>query len=115
MQSSALGDGPTTKALLAHGAHINARGMSLYAAARGNGDFRRSTALIEACLRDDGDIVRLLVTHGASINVHDNAGTTPLSAALWKSDGHLANFLVRRGARATNTERKRLQDLLNRE
>jgi len=112
MQSAALGDEPTIKVLLAHGANINARGRTMYAGGLGEGDFRGSTALIQACLRDDEDIVRLLLKHGARINVHDKVGTTPLSAAMWKSDWDLALFLIHSGARSTRAERKKITSRL---
>ncbi|MDQ2798029.1 MAG: ankyrin repeat domain-containing protein [Armatimonadota bacterium] len=85
MEAAILGDEPTVKVLLAHGAFINARGMSLYPGGRGR--YQDSSALIEACLRGDNEeVVRVLVEQGANVNVHDKGGTTPLSASMWKSD-----------------------------
>jgi ankyrin repeat protein len=105
MEAAALGDEPTLKALLAHGAFINARGMSLYAGGRGR--YQDSSALIEACLRSDNEeVIRTLVEHGANVNVHDKSGTTPLSASSWQSEWAIALFLVDHGARSTRVERK---------
>ena len=98
MEAAILGDEPTVKVILAHRAFINARGLSLYAGGR-EGDYRGSTALIDACLRGDNEeIVRTLVEQGAKVNVHDKDGTTPLSASMWKSDWAIAWFLVHHGA-----------------
>ena len=106
MEAAALGDEPVVRLLLFHGASIDARGLSLYLSGRGDGDYSNSTALLEACLRDDEAVVKLLVKRGANINAQDNSGTTPLSAAIWKSDWRVAQFLLDYGARSRLAERR---------
>ena len=45
-----------------------------------------SSLLVQCCIDDDFEMVQLLVSRGASLNVHDNEGWTPLHAAA--SCGH---------------------------
>jgi hypothetical protein len=62
------------------------------------------TALLEAIILGDGgpahtEIVRLLVAHGADVNLADRAGTTPLAHARKRGYREIASTLERAGAR----------------
>ena len=62
------------------------------------------TALLEAVILGDGgrahtDIVRLLITHGANVNLGDNQGVTPLQHAVQKQQNAIVALLRVAGAR----------------
>ena len=105
MESAALGNFPIVQTLLLHRARVNARGYTrMTGAPRGDGDYRQSTALIEACLRDGNDeIVLALLAHGADVNAVDKSGGTALSNSLWLSNWDQAQVLLAHGA---HTDRK---------
>jgi len=55
--------------------------------------------LITACGRsDNGDVIQLLLEHGAKVNVHDISGHTPLAVAGWKSEKDECALLRQYGA-----------------
>jgi len=63
------------------------------------------TALLEAIILGDGgpahtEIVRLLVAHGAKLQLADAQGVTPLAHAQARGQGAIAEILRRAGARA---------------
>ena len=105
MEAAALGNFPIVQALLAREARVNARGYTcMTGVPRGEGDYRQSTALIEACLRGDNDeIVSALLAHGADVNAVDKSGGTALSNSLWLSNWDQAQVLLAHGA---HTDRK---------
>ena len=49
--------------------------------------------------RGHADIVRLLLDHGADVNVKNKAGSTPLAIAVEKGRKAIAELLRRHGAR----------------
>ena len=62
------------------------------------------TALLEAIILGDGgpvhtEIVRLLVTHGASVQRADKQGVTPLAHAEQRGQRKIVEILQRAGAR----------------
>jgi hypothetical protein len=62
------------------------------------------TALLEAIVLGDGgpahtDIVRLLVAHGANVNLADRGGVTPLAHARARGQRAIAAILERAGGR----------------
>lgn len=78
----------TTLALLEKGADIEA------------GDARKRTPLLLVA-RETGDpkFARILIDHGANIDVIDKYGDTPLSLAAWRGFKPLVDLLLDRGAR----------------
>jgi len=98
---AALGDAPAVKALLAHGARVNARGVTCFGAmGHGEPDPHRSTALIDACCRSDNqEVIEILLRHGADVNARDASGNTPLGMAVWQSEWEEVRLLLRHGAR----------------
>jgi uncharacterized protein len=63
------------------------------------------TALLEAIILGDGgpahvEIVRLLVAHGASVQLADSQGVTPLAHARQRGQRAIVEILRRAGARA---------------
>jgi len=63
------------------------------------------TALLEAIILGDGgpahtEIVRLLVTHGAALNLPDAQGVTPLAHAQQRGQKAIVEILRRAGAKA---------------
>jgi len=62
------------------------------------------TALLEAIILGDGsksqtEIVRLLVNHGADVNIADKDGTTPLAHARNKGYGDIEGVLLKAGSK----------------
>jgi ankyrin repeat protein len=62
------------------------------------------TALLETVILGDGgpayvEIARLLVGHGADVNLPDNQGVTPLGHARQRGQGEIASILEAAGAR----------------
>lgn len=108
MEAATLGNYPIVRALLASGANVNARGYSLHLGApRGEGDYHRSTALIEACLRGDNEeVAAALLAHGAEVNAADKSGGTALSNSMWLSDWPQAEMLLAHGAHADRKMRR---------
>ncbi len=101
MEFSTLGKASTVKALLEHGARVNARGWTCFSAmGHGEPDPHGSTALIDACCRGENeDVIRLLLQHGADVNARDRSGNTPLGMAAWQAMWGECDLLLRHGAR----------------
>jgi ankyrin repeat protein len=62
------------------------------------------TALLEAVILGDGgprhtEIVRLLIAHGANVNLADREGVTPLAHARQRRQDAVVALLQRAGAR----------------
>ena len=110
---AALGDAPTVKALLAHGARVNARGVTCFGAeGHGEPDPRRSTALIDACCRSDNqEVIEILLRHGADVNARDASGNTPLGMAVWQREWEKVRLLLRHGARRELLHNQERMDL----
>ncbi|KAF3223692.1 hypothetical protein TWF679_000129 [Orbilia oligospora] len=62
------------------------------------GDDRRRTALLCAAANGNGDIVRTLVRAGIDLELKNNAGATPLMAAIYFNYKGIAEFLIVNGA-----------------
>lgn len=58
------------------------------------------TPLIWAAWGDHLETVKLLVTHRADIDKHDNRGKTALMAAAWQGNAEIVRFLLEHGANA---------------
>lgn len=80
------GNSAVVKALLAHGAYVNAK--------NDNGE----TALILAAERKS-DTVRLLIDHGADMNIEDRNGHTALSVAKWAGASEIIILLEQKGSK----------------
>jgi ankyrin repeat protein len=90
-----LGDVERVTALLAAGAEVDAT------------DKRGTTALMLATICGQHDIMRLLVSHGASVNAQDySVGNTALMQAAWNRDDEAIQLLLT--ARADATIKNRL-------
>lgn len=76
---------PAVKALLMHGARVDA-------------SKNNSTALLQAASRGYEDIVKLLLASHAHIDIRDVSRRTPLTAALGNQHYHLAMILLDAGA-----------------
>ena len=81
--------------LLAHGADVNAISR----------DHRGESALSYAAARGL-PLTKLLVDSGADVNIASGSGTA-LTAACWKGDLSVAEFLLERGARVNTVDNSR--------
>jgi len=81
------GDAKAIEALLARGVNVNA-------------PFRyNATALSYACDRGHTDVVKVLLAHGADVNVKDSFyGATPISWAVSKGHTEIVKMLLQKGA-----------------
>ncbi len=86
-RAARLGDAARVKALLAAGVDVNTK-------------FRYgATALSYACDRGHIEVVRVLLEHGADINVKDTFyNATPLSWAVFKGHAEVVRLLLKKGA-----------------
>ncbi|KAK0140185.1 Ankyrin repeat and SOCS box protein 3 [Merluccius polli] len=65
------------------------------------------TALFLAAAKGHVDIVKLLVTAGANMNIKNASGLTPILAALSKNKPAVAKVLLRKGAEVNQTDASR--------
>ncbi|CAG0890095.1 unnamed protein product [Darwinula stevensoni] len=86
LAACAAGDKPEVKRLLDKGADIDTANVD------------GLTALHQACIDDNLDMVEFLVDHGADVNRGDNEGWTPLHATASCGFISIARFLIERGA-----------------
>jgi len=89
LASCAAGDREEVEDLLGRGADINTANVD------------GLTALHQACIDNNFDMVKLLVTAGADINKDDNEGWTPLHATASLGFLSIATFLLDHGADIT--------------
>nr|XP_033783871.1 protein phosphatase 1 regulatory subunit 12A-like isoform X2 [Geotrypetes seraphini] len=94
MAACSAGDRAEVRALLAAGAHINGTNVD------------GLTALHQACIDENFDMVQFLVENGAYVNQPDNEGWTPLHAAASCGFVEIAAYLIKHGAKiaAVNSE-----------
>jgi ankyrin repeat protein len=59
---------------------------------------KREIDLLEAAAKGDITLVKELLDKGAYVNVRDPEGRTPLTEAVWISNGELVRLLLERGA-----------------
>ncbi|KAL4893515.1 ankyrin repeat-containing domain protein [Aspergillus ambiguus] len=59
---------------------------------------KRPQALLRAIHRENHQIIHLLLDHGASLEIVDKNGCTPLMTAAWKSSVQILQLLIQRGA-----------------
>jgi len=93
-ESSWAHDLTLAKLLLDHGANPNCKASVAgfrYAADRN----LELTPLILAAMNDDEALAKMLVKHGAIVNLADNMGNTPLYQALWSNAVSVAFFFLR--------------------
>lgn len=83
-----FGNADAVKVILDHGAAVDLKDKSRF----GN------TALDAAVAADHAEVVRVLLAAGASANVRDSAGYTPLHKAAANGNADLVRMLLDRGA-----------------
>ncbi len=71
---------------------------ALQAGADVDATYRNLTALWWACQEGHFEIVKLLVSRGAKVNVQDEDGFTPLQQAVGDNHPDLVSFLIESGA-----------------
>ncbi|XP_066439277.1 protein phosphatase 1 regulatory subunit 12A-like isoform X2 [Eleutherodactylus coqui] len=86
MAACSAGDREEVRQLLADGAPINGTNVD------------GLTALHQACIDENIDMVEFLVENGASVNQQDNEGWTPLHAAASCGFVAIAQYLLSKGA-----------------
>ncbi|KAM9302332.1 protein phosphatase 1 regulatory subunit 12A-like [Gastrophryne carolinensis] len=86
MAACSAGDQEEVRELLAAGAPINGTNVD------------GLTALHQACIDENIDMVQFLVESGASVNQQDNEGWTPLHAAASCGFVSIAQYLISKGA-----------------
>lgn len=84
--ASASGDIEQVKALIAAGAHVDAK------------DDRERSALHRAAHTGHVEVAKLLIEHGANVNAEDNLKRTPLEHAAVASRTHVVKLLLEKGA-----------------
>nr|XP_014349751.1 PREDICTED: protein phosphatase 1 regulatory subunit 12A-like isoform X2 [Latimeria chalumnae] len=94
MAACSAGDQEEVRELLAKSADINYTNVD------------GLTALHQACIDENLDMVEFLVEHGANINQPDNEGWTPLHAAASCGFVEISSYLIKHGASvaAVNSE-----------
>ena len=92
MIAASAGNVPVVRALLAHGADVNA------VTARTG-----ATALMWAVAAPHPDIVKVLIDAGADVHVSSEKGFTPLLFAARNGDIETAKILLAAGARVNDT------------
>ncbi|MDX6611109.1 MAG: uncharacterized protein QOD75_295 [Blastocatellia bacterium] len=100
------------KALLSHGADVFAKkndGQTALSMAAGHPEilemFAREVRLLELAGKSDNDAVKKLLEQGASVNVKDPDGRTPLTEAVWGNQLANVKLLLEKGA-DPNTRKK---------
>ena len=83
----AIPDREKARALIAHGANVNARSTNL----------GRTPLLIAAALPGTVDLLELLLARGADLRVKDTAGNTALAMAMRGADIDVLRFLIDKG------------------
>lgn len=96
MAAAAGGDAASVRALLRHGADVNAQPAIGPGPAFIFGGGR--SALMWAAYRGDVAILKILIEAGADVNAEGLLGT-PLAQAAWADQADAARFLLDRGAR----------------
>ncbi|XP_029437921.1 protein phosphatase 1 regulatory subunit 12A-like isoform X2 [Rhinatrema bivittatum] len=94
MAACSAGERAEVRTLLAAGADINGTNVD------------GLTALHQACIDENFDMVQFLVENGAYVNQPDNEGWTPLHAAASCGFVEIAEYLIKHGAKiaAVNSE-----------
>jgi len=91
MRAAEKGHTDIVKALLAHGADVNAK--------EPHGASAGATALMYAVVAGHNDIVQVLLTHGADVNARENkVGFTALMGAAYNGQTNAVQALVAHGA-----------------
>ena len=98
-QAVEAGDYDAVQTAINRGANINTHRYSIYIP---DGVLMNPTPLMVACKNGNVEIVKLLLSNGADVNIPDSiTGKTPLLAALQGTKGNrfsLAFFLIENGA-----------------
>lgn len=58
----------------------------------------KSSSLLRACYQKNKELVKLLIKHGADINIKDKNGNTLLIWASWNNYQHIVKLLLEKGA-----------------
>ena len=61
-------------------------------------DEKGNTPLYWACINNYTEVAKLLIEHGADIDIKDNRGNTPLYQACFKNNTEIAKLLIEYGA-----------------
>jgi ankyrin repeat protein len=93
MTAARTGNVDVVKALLAHGAHVNA-----------TEHLRGQTALMWAVAEAHLDVVEILIRHGADVHARSMRGSTPLLFAARAGDLESARALIAAGADVNEAE-----------
>ena len=67
------------------------------------GLYRAPTALVQATYLGNKHLMKILLDHGADVNLCDSAGYAPLMVAALRGDASLARYLISRGASLSDT------------
>ncbi|MCL2888261.1 MAG: ankyrin repeat domain-containing protein [Elusimicrobia bacterium] len=87
-QAVRAGDYKAVEEFLNNGADVNYRAQDT-----------QDTILMDACFNGDENIVKLLLSRGADINLKDNSGCTAVASAAFMGRREIVDFLASKGAR----------------